>query len=68
MNDKRKIRIKIAKDGKYTIEAMEGFSGESCVEKTKNIEIMIGGQVVERGKKDEFYDGDAAPELTLNSL
>jgi hypothetical protein len=68
MADKKKIRIKIAKDGTYTLEAMEGFSGESCVEKTKNIEIMLGGQAVARGKKDEYYDPDATPELTLNTL
>ena len=37
MNDKQNIRITIDKTGAYRFEAMEGFSGQSCVEKTKNI-------------------------------
>lgn len=66
MADKRTVKIKIAKDGTYTLEAMEGFSGESCVEKTKNLEIILGGTAVARGKKDEYYAGDGTPELVLN--
>lgn len=66
MNDKRKIRIKIDTKGQYTLEAMEGFSGESCVEKTKNIELLLGGERVSEGKKDEYYAGDTPESLFLN--
>lgn len=67
MSDKRSIRITVDKTGTYKFEAMEGFSGESCIEKTKNVELILGGTKITEGKKDSFYDGDA-PENVFNSL
>lgn len=66
MSDKRKIKIKIDSKGQYTIEAMEGFSGETCIEKTKNVELLLGGEKVASGKKGEYYDNDASSALFLN--
>lgn len=62
---KRKIRITIDKQGNYELEALEGFSGASCVEATKNLEIAIGGIVVDEEKKPEYFDPDDSP-IRLN--
>lgn len=66
MNDKRKIRITIDKKGGYKFEAMEGFNGESCIEKTKNIEMVLGGTAVASGKKDDYYNGDSPENVFVN--
>ncbi len=55
---KRNIQIKIDNKGNYALEAGEGFSGESCIEKTKDIELILGGTEVDGGKKDSYFDGD----------
>lgn len=64
--DTRKIRITIDNKGAYKFEAMEGFSGTSCVSETKNIELVLGGKAVAQGKKDSYYDGDSPNNLFLN--
>lgn len=56
--DKRVIEITIDNKGNYTLEAKEGFSGESCIEKTKDIELVLGGTEVDGGKTDAYYDPD----------
>ena len=64
----KKIKIIIDKEGNYGLEALEGFSGTSCVEKTKEIEVAIGGTTVDEGKKDEYYmpDNDASVNLFID--
>lgn len=54
----KKIRIKIDSKGQYTITALEGYSGTSCVEATKTIEVAIGGTAVKSGKTPDYYAGD----------
>ena len=61
----RKIKIIIDKKGQYTLIAGEGFTGESCLEKTKNIEMALGGVEVDGGKTDSYYDGDEDP-ISIN--
>lgn len=64
---KKAIQIKIDGSGSYTLEAKEGFSGESCLSKTKDIELILGGTEVDGGKTDSYYDGDDNPiGLTLD--
>lgn len=58
MNDKR-VKIVIDKQGNYAIEALEGFSGSSCVDQTKTLEVAIGGIAVSEGKTNAYYDPDS---------
>lgn len=54
----RKIRVTIHKDGTYTIKALDGYEGSSCMEEAKTIEIAIGGTQIKSGKTPEYYAGD----------
>ena len=63
---KRKVRITIDKKGAYSMEALEGFSGQSCVEKTKNIELILGGSEIDGGKTGSYYDGDDTAPISIN--
>lgn len=58
---KQTIKITVAKDGSYTMTALEGFAGQSCMEKTKDIELILGGNEVDGGKTDDFFKPDDAP-------
>ena len=66
MNQK-KIKVTIDTKGNWAIEAGEGFSGQSCVEQTKNLEIAIGGVSTEEGKTCAYYDPDDCNPLTINN-
>ena len=45
----KRIEITVGADGNYSIDAMEGFGGQSCEQKTANIISILGG--VEQDKK-----------------
>lgn len=63
---KRSVRIVIDKKGAHTMEALEGFEGASCIEKTKTLELILGGEEVGSGKTDNYYkDGDESP-ISIN--
>ena len=47
----KKATITINEDGSTEIDLKEGFSGMSCVEKSKEIELLIGGEQVEQNQK-----------------
>ena len=59
--EKRVVKFVIPKDGSYRMEAMEGFAGQDCINKTKDIELILGGQQIDEGKKDEYYGGGDNP-------
>lgn len=59
--EKRTLQVRIDKEGNYTIETMEGFSGTLCTEKTQELVVAIGGDTVDESKKPEYYDGDKPP-------
>jgi hypothetical protein len=63
---KRNVRITIDSKGQYTLEAGEGFSGASCLEKTKNLEVALGGTAIDEGKTGSYYDGDGDSPVTIN--
>ena len=63
--EKRVVKITISKDGQYRMEAMEGFAGQDCINKTKDIELVLGGTEIGEGKKDSYYDGGDNPN-TIN--
>lgn len=54
----KRIKITIDQEGNYELEAMEGFSGTSCVEETQCIEVALGGVAIDEGKKAEYYESD----------
>jgi hypothetical protein len=62
---KQTIQIRIKKDGSYTLEAKEGFAGQSCREKTKHLELMLGGEAVDTENTTAFYDNDD-DDMNLN--
>lgn len=59
------LKVVIAKDGSYSLET-SGFTGESCVNATKEIELILGGTEVKSGKKDEFYMDDFDSSVNIN--
>lgn len=56
MSNQKRIKVTIDPKGNYQLEALEGFSGQSCTEATKHIEVALGGLEVDEGKKDAYYD------------
>lgn len=56
--NQRRVRITIDNKGNYSLEALEGFSGASCIEQTRELEVAIGGLVVDEGKTDAYYNPD----------
>lgn len=52
----KRLKVIIGKDGTYALET-SGFTGESCVNQTKDIEVLLGGQEVDSGKTDEYFGG-----------
>lgn len=54
----KRMVITIEEDGTADIDLQEGFSGMSCVEKSKEIEVILGGVQVEQKQKPEMYEGD----------
>ena len=49
----RTLRFKIHQDGKVE-ETVEGFTGNSCIEATKNLENALGKVTVKNKTSDAF--------------
>lgn len=54
----KKVKIVINEDGTTDIDLLEGFSGMSCVEKSKEIELLLGGEQIEQKEKPEYYEAE----------
>lgn len=65
---KKKVQIRIAKNGEYTLTAGEGFTGESCTLQTRNLELILGGSEIGSGKTDAYYDGDSDTPVSIEGL
>ena len=52
----KRVRIEIDEKGNYTMDLLEGFSGMSCAQKAKELQIVLGGDTQEETKKPEYYD------------
>ena len=48
------------------VQAKEGFAGESCREKTKQLELMLGGEAVSTENTSAYYDSDGDNDINLN--
>lgn len=66
--EKQVIEIRIKKDGTTSLEAKEGIVGQNCREKTRQLEIMLGGEVADTQNTKAYYedDGDNLNSLNLN--
>lgn len=63
----KKVIITIAEDGTSEIDLIEGFSGMSCIEKSKEIELILGGDQLEQKQKPEMYEGgDVSIDLGID--
>lgn len=60
------VEIRINEKGGHTFQAKEGFSGTSCIERTKDLELALGGVAISREKTKEYYDTDPSSPITIN--
>lgn len=59
--------ISINEDGTVEVDLQEGFSGMSCVEKSKEIQLLIGGEQIEQKEKPEMFEGgDVSVDLGID--
>lgn len=68
MKQKQVVEITVKKDGSFTFQAKEGFSGQSCRDQTKNLELVLGGQLEKTENTKDYYSGgrgDASVNLNL---
>lgn len=62
---KEVVEIIINSKGGFSLEAKEGFSGTSCVERTKDLELALGGHTISQEKTKDFYKPDDTSPLTI---
>jgi hypothetical protein len=65
MEDKQVVEITVKKDGSYTFKALEGFSGESCRNQTKQLEMVLGGEAISTQNTKDYYDGNGG-DVNIN--
>jgi hypothetical protein len=66
MENRQLVEITIKKDGSFTFEAKEGFAGESCRDKTRELEIVLGGEAVGSKNTPGYYDDGGDMNVNLN--
>lgn len=62
---KEVVEIRINEEGGFTFQAKEGFSGASCIERTRDLELALGGRAVKQEKTDDFYKDDEQSPLRI---
>ena len=61
----KRIKIEVAPKGTYIIHKLEGFSGVSCTGQAQELEVALGGQVVDEGKTDAYYNPDDSAPVSI---
>ena len=64
--NKEVVEIRIDSKGNFTFLAKEGFAGSSCVERTKELELVLNGTAIATQKTDDFYKPDDNDPLKIN--
>lgn len=62
---KEVVEIRINNEGNFTFKAKEGFAGASCVERTKDLEMALGGKIIDNEKTSDYYKPDDKPSLNI---
>ena len=62
---KETVEIRINEKGGFTFQAKEGFSGTSCIERTRDLELALGGTAVSQEKTKEYYDADPSSQVNI---
>ncbi len=63
----KRMVVTVNADGTSDIDLQEGFSGMSCVEKSREIELILGGEQLEQKAKPEMYEGgDVSVDLGID--
>lgn len=52
------IEFTVNTDGSYALLAKEGFVGESCREKTMQLEMALAGSKTSDENTEDYYKGD----------
>ena len=55
MSGLQEIEVVIDRDGNVKL-LVRGVKGEQCLELTKDVEQLLGGQVIDRQNTDEFHE------------
>lgn len=63
---RRNVQIKVAKGGEFTLTAGEGLTGQGCVERTAQLELVLGGTEIDGGKTSSYYDGDGEAPVSID--
>jgi hypothetical protein len=58
VSELQEIEVLIRPDGSVQVQ-VRGVKGPACLEVTRRIEELLGGQVEKRTPTDEFAQGDA---------
>lgn len=53
-------------DGTTDVDLKEGFSGMNCVEKTKQLEVILGGNSVEQQEKPEYFEETSSIDIGID--
>lgn len=61
------MKLTVDTKGNYRTEAY-GYAGGTCIEKTHDIELLLGGIETGAGKKPEYFDpnDDQSVEIKLD--
>ena len=62
---KEVVEIRVDSKGGFTFEAKEGFEGSSCIERTKDLEVALGGKAVSTEKTKDYYKPDDSDPLRI---
>lgn len=57
MSEIQEIDVFVQPDGTVKIE-VRGVKGEKCLALTEQLEVLLGGSILERIHTDEFYEAE----------
>ena len=57
MSEVQELEIVIKPDGEVEVK-VKGVKGERCLDITKQLEQLLGGEIVDRRHTDEYYEQD----------